>query len=139
MAALTVHVVPVFEGALVAFDVDAPEARGRWLPWTPLAHGGNPWETASAVMDEWCDGAVADLRLVDVIARREEEGGEWGLAIVFRAELTAFPRGERGRPHSCAPPEHTRVRGFAAVDLARWLAMRPDGGATPPGAPPLVF
>ncbi len=137
MATLTVHVVPVFKGVLIAFDVDAPEASGRWLPWTPLEHGGNPWETASAIVGEWCGGAVVELRLVDVIARGA--GAEWGLALVFRAELTALPGGERGQPHPCAPPEHGSVRGFAAADLARWLAQSPGGVAASSHTPPLVF
>ena len=118
---LTVHVAPVLEGQLVAFVLDAPGPGGRWLPWTTLKHGANPYEIASTVVDEWCDGAMSDLRLVDVISR-EGDGG-WELAVVFRAELTALPRGERGAPRVCDPQDLASVRGFEAVDLGRWLVM----------------
>ena len=84
---LSVHVVPVLEGRIVAFVLDSPGPQGRWLPWTVLTQGANPYEIASTIVDEWCDGAMSDLRLVDVISREGEDG--WELAIVFRAELTA--------------------------------------------------
>lgn len=120
---LTVHVAPVLEGRIVAFVVDAPGG-GRWLPWTALRHGGNPYEIASTVVDEWCDGAMSDLRLVDVISR--ETGDGWELAVVFRAELTALPRGERGAPRVCDPQDLAAIRGFEPVDLERWQG---GGGA----------
>ena len=121
---LSVHVVPVLEGRLVAFVLDPPGPKGRWLPWTVLPQGSNPYEIASTIVDEWCDGAMSDLRLADVISR-EGEGG-WELAIVFRAELTALPGHERGAPRACDPQDLAAVQGFDAVDLERWL------GATAP-------
>ena len=126
---LTVHVAPVLEGQLVSFVLDGGPS-GRWLPWTTLKHGANPYEIASTVVDEWCDGAMSDLRLIDVISR-EGDGG-WELAVVFRAELTALPRGERGAPRVCDPQDLAGVRGFEAVDLERWLGTVPT---TPVAAP----
>ncbi len=124
---LSVHVVPVLEGRIVAFVLDAGGPKGRWLPWTVLKHGANPYEIASTVVDEWCDGAMSDLRLVDVISREGSDG--WELAVVFRAELTALPRGERGSPRVCDPQDHGSIEGFEAVDLERWL-----GAAAPAAA-----
>ena len=138
---LTVHVAPVLAGRLVSFVLDGGPG-GRWLPWTVLKQGSNPYEVASTVVDEWCDGAMSDLRLVDVISR-EGDGG-WELAVVFRAELTALPRGERGAPHVCDPQDLAGVQGFEAVDLERWLevpaAAETVAAATVEGdSPKLVF
>ena len=127
---LTVHVVPVLQGQLVTFLLDSPGPGGRWLPWTVLKQGANPYEIASTIVDEWCDGAMSDLRLVDVISREGDEG--WELAVVFRAELTALPRGERGEPRVCESRDLATVRGFEPVDLDRWLDMVPT---TPVAAP----
>ena len=138
---LTVHVVPVLQGQLVAFLLEAPGPGGRWLPWTVLKQGANPYEIASTIIDEWCDGAMSDLRLVDVISREGDEG--WELAVVFRAELTARPRGERGEPRVCDSPDLESVHGFERVDLERWLGMAAGPAvATPtpdPDGPQLVF
>ena len=138
---LTVHVAPVLQGQLVAFLLEAPGPGGRWLPWTVLKQGANPYEIASAIIDEWCDGAMSDLRLVDVISREGDDG--WELAVVFRAELTAMPRGERGAPRVCDSQDLAGVRGFDAVDLERWLGMAAAlAVATPtpePDGPQLVF
>ncbi len=138
---LTVHVVPVLQGQLVTFLLEAPGPGGRWLPWTVLKQGANPYEIASTIIDEWCDGAMSDLRLVDVISRDGDEG--WELAVVFRAELTALPRGERGEPRACEPPDLATVRGFDAVDLERWLGMSGapavPASAPDPDGPSLVF
>src|SRR5262245_51798796 len=82
----TVHVVPVFEGRLLAFDVLSEAARGRWLPWDVLPFQGNPYELAAELVDEWCDGAIHDLALADVLSLVVPAEG-WELAIVFRAEL----------------------------------------------------
>ena len=119
---LSVHVVPVHEGRLVAFDVTTPEAEGRWLPWAILDHGGNPYETASALIDDWCRGStMTDLRLVDVISR-PTPGSAWELAIVFRAELTGTPGGdERRHPHACDIGDYEGLCGFGAVEIERWL------------------
>ncbi len=132
---LTVHVAPVLAGRLVAFALDAPGPAGLWLPWTVLQQGANPYEIAAAIVDDWCDGALSDLRLADVISR-EGDGG-WELAVVFRAELTALPRGERGAPRVCEGEELAGVRGFAAVDLVRWVGA--GGGGAGAGAGRLVF
>ncbi len=132
---LSVHVVPVLEGRIVAFVLDSPGPQGRWLPWTVLTQGANPYEIASTIVDEWCDGAMSDLRLVDVISREGEDG--WELAIVFRAELTALPGHERGAPRVCDAQDLAAVQGFDAVDLVRWL-----GDAAPAAegdSPKLVF
>ncbi len=129
---LTVHVAPVLQGQLVAFLLEAPGPGGRWLPWTVLKQGANPYEIASTIIDEWCDGAMSDLRLVDVISREGDDG--WELAVVFRAELTALPRGERGEPRACESRDLATVRGFDAVDLERWL-----GGGAEAGSARLVF
>ncbi len=135
---LSVHVVPVLEGRIVAFVLDPPGPKGRWLPWTMLPQGANPYEIASTIVDEWCEGAMSDLRLADVISR-EGDGG-WELAIVFRAELTALPGRERGAPHVCDAQDMAAVHGFNAVDLERWLG---GGGATTPptegDSPKLLF
>ena len=134
---LSVHVVPVLEGRIVAFVLDPPGPKGRWLPWTVLEQGANPYEIASTIVDEWCDGAMSDLRLADVISRASDDG--WELAIIFRAELTALPSHERGAPHVCDAQDLAAVPGFEAVDLERWLGA----GATPPavegGSSKLVF
>lgn len=135
---LSVHVVPVLEGRIVAFVLDPPGPRGRWLPWTVLPQGANPYEIASTIVDEWCDGAMSDLRLADVISR-EGDGG-WELAIVFRAELTALPGHERGAPRVCDPQDLAAVQDFEAIDLERWLGG--GGAATPPtegDSPKLLF
>ncbi|MXW25952.1 MAG: hypothetical protein F4Z77_06645 [Dehalococcoidia bacterium] len=129
---LTVHVAPVLEGRIVAFVLEAGGPKGSWLPWTVLPQGGNPYEIASTIVDQWCDGAMSDLRLVDVISRESDDG--WELAVVFRAELTALPRGERGAPRICEAPDLAAVQGFEAVDLERWLESRaevgPDGDSS---------
>lgn len=133
---LSVHVVPVLEGRIVAFVLEPPGPKGRWLPWTVLEQGANPYEIASTIIDEWCDGAMSDLRLADVISRAGDNG--WELAIIFRAELTALPGHERGAPHVCDMQDLAAVQGFEAVDLERWLG----GGASPAmegDSPKLVF
>lgn len=139
---VTVYLVPVFEAALVAFDVRAEEARGRWLPWKVLDFGGNPYIAASELLDDWCDGAVEDLSLADVMSL-ETAGGGWELAIVFRAELTARPAPQGGRvPCSFQPGRIDAIGAFDPVDLERWIAARPPGAGAAPGLsrePGLLF
>jgi hypothetical protein len=120
-AHLAVHLVPVFDGRLVAFDV-GPPAPGRWLPWDLLPFGGNPYETAAALGDDWCDGAVIDLRLCDALSLAAP-GESWELALIFRAELDAMPAGDDARrPVALAAgPGLATVTRFAAADLERWL------------------
>jgi hypothetical protein len=118
---ITVYVVPVFEGRLVVFDVSAREARGRWLPWNVLPFQGNPYITASELVDEWCGGMVGDLRLVDVMSF-EMPGGGWELAIVFRAALTAEPQGDDVRtPFIFEKGKFDAIGAFDPVDIERWV------------------
>jgi hypothetical protein len=131
---IAVYLVPVFQGRLVVFDVGAREARGRWLPWDVLEFGGNPYETASALADDWCGGALSDLALVDVMSF-EVEGGGWELAIVFRAELTAAPAGDDARtPFVFAQGSFDAIGNFDPVDLERWVTRQAEAMA--PGEEP---
>lgn len=133
-AHLAVYLVPVFQGCVVAFDVTAPGAQDRWLPWGILTFGGNPYEDASALADDWCQGAVADLRLVDVITG--EAAGSWEVGLIFRADLTAMPAADARRtPVQLAPPFTAPVRQFQPAELDRWVgATTPTEAAHP--APP---
>jgi len=125
-ALITTHVVPVFQGKLVIFDLESSAVSGRWLPWTTMEYGENPYVTASAIVDEWCQGAIKELRLVDVMSN-QIDSGVWELAIVFRAELSASPLPTPERtPTSVAPREAGRVGHFDQVDLERWVGMPPD-------------
>ena len=138
---IAVYLVPVFEGRLAVFDVAAREARGRWLPWDVLEWGANPYETASALADQWCDVALNDLALVDVMSFPVAAGG-WELAIVFRAQLSAAPRGDEARkPYLFPAGTYDAIGNFDPVDLERWVTgvgSKPLGGAKP-GGPPLLF
>lgn len=128
------YLVPVFAGALVVFDVQAPHVRGRWLPWAVIDYGQNPYEAASILADDWCHEPLRDLSLVDVMSLPAEPGG-WELAIVFRAELTALPPASGGRnPTVLAPGHIDAIGGFDPVDLERWVAAAP-GGERPAGPP----
>ncbi|MES4793001.1 MAG: hypothetical protein C4321_08485 [Chloroflexota bacterium] len=139
-AHVAVYVVPVFAGQLLVFDVDAPGVRGRWLPWTVLEYGANPYETAAALGDDWCEGAVSALEVVDVLSFPYELDG-WELALVFRALLTTPPGGDaHRRPVLVAPGRLDAIGPFDPVDLLRWVergaACDPGAGR---GADPLVF
>lgn len=139
-AHVAVYVVPVFAGELLVFDVDAPGVRGRWLPWTVLEYGANPYETAAALGDDWCEGAVSALEVVDVLSFPSELDG-WELALVFRAELTKRPEGDAQRRPVLAAPEGIDAIGpFDPVDLLRWVERGGGGGpGAGRGADPLVF
>lgn len=129
-AHVAVYVVPVFEGRLVVFDVAARAARGRWLPWDVLEFGGNPYETAAALADDWCEGAVSDLALADVMSF-PFDGGGWELALVFRAELTAIPSGDGTRaPFVFEAGEYDAIGSFDPVDLERWVSRGAMPAAT---------
>lgn len=129
-ACIAVYLVPVHERRLVVFDVAAREARGRWLPWDVMEFGANPYETAAALADDWCAGAVSSLTLADVLSF-PLEGGGWELAIVFRAELTATPPADDARsPFTFAEGEFDAIGRFDPVDLERWV----QGGPPPPSA-----
>jgi hypothetical protein len=133
-AHLAVYLVPVFDGRLVAFDVHTAGARDRWLPWGILTFGGNPYEDASALADDWCQGAVADLRLVDVISGSAM--GSWELALVFRAELTAMPAADARRsPVPLPRPLDASIRQFQPADLERWLCDAGPSSAPAEGHP----
>ena len=137
---LTVSLIPVVTGQLLAFDVSAPEAQGRWLPWTVLEYGQSPWECASLLGDEWCDGHINAIRLVDAISNFATNGG-WELALVFRAELTLIPSAKPDRaPVIVSAGDSSLLNSFAEVDISRWVAGDPPhapGGSTP--ASPLFF
>jgi hypothetical protein len=137
-AHVAVHLVPVFDGRLVAFDV-GPPAPGRWLPWDLLPFAGNPYESAAALGDEWCDGAVIDLRLCDALSLAAP-GESWELALIFRAELDAMPAGDDARAPVAlgAGPALASVTRFAAADLERWLAET-SAALSPPAGTRLVF
>ncbi|MGE5595101.1 MAG: hypothetical protein ACM3S1_03585, partial [Hyphomicrobiales bacterium] len=129
---ITLYVVPVFEGRLVAFDVSAREARGRWLPFTVLDFAQNPYEAASMICDAWCQGQVSDLSLADVMSFVVERGA-WELAIVFRAELMAAPKAQPNRePFIFAPGQFDAIGAFDPVDLERWVT----GSVQRPGLAP---
>jgi hypothetical protein len=135
-AHVAVHLVPVLEGRLVAFDVQGPAA-GRWLPWDLLPFEGNPYETAAELGDDWCDGALLDLRVVDVLSLGVP-GESWELALVFRAELAAMPAGDDARtPVALATADLGTVKRFGAAELKRWVGS--GGGEAQPHAAKLVF
>ena len=130
-AHIAVYLVPVFEGRLVVFDVEAKAARGRWLPWNVLEFGGNPYEAAATLADEWCGGELSDLTLVDAMSF-PFEGDGWELAIVYRAELSARPAGDSLRkPFLFEPGRFDAIGNFDPVDLQRWVEQAPS-------APPIA-
>lgn len=134
---LSIYLVPVFEGRLVAFDVEAQAARGRWLPWDVLDLQENPYEAASELADFWCGVALTSLALVDAMSF-PQSGGAWELAVVFRAELSAPPRGDaERRPFVYEAGKFDAIGSFDPVDLERWVGRAGDfaGPAlTPSGA-----
>ena len=131
-AHVSVYLVPVFEGGLVVFDVQAREARGRWLPWDVLDFGQNPYEAASALADTWCNVSLHDLSLADVMSFPVEPNG-WELAIVFRAELAEMPAGDAARIAVRNEPGHFDAIGpFDPVDIERWVTTVPSASAVEP-------
>jgi hypothetical protein len=127
---VSVHVVPVFEGRLVVFDIESHAARGRWLPWAVIDFGQNPYEAAATLADDWCGVTLADLSLVDVMSFAVDGGG-WELAIVFRAELESLPAtsGER-TPVPFEAGKYDAIGNFDPVDLQRWVESRPPAPAS---------
>lgn len=124
-AHVAIYLVPVFEGRLVVFDVAASAARGRWLPWDILEFGGNPYEAAATLADDWCDGAVTDLALADAMSF-PVSGGGWELALIFRAELDARPAGDDARTTVVFEPgQFDAIGNFDPVDLERWVGRAP--------------
>ncbi len=137
---ITVYLVPVFEGRLTVFDVEAREARGRWLPWDVLDWGANPYECASALADQWCDVPLESLALVDVMSF-PFDGEGWELAIVFRAELSEAAKGDADRrPYTYERGKLDAIGPFDPVDLERWVQQeRVAGGTKPSEGPGLLF
>ncbi|MEP7216105.1 MAG: hypothetical protein ABI782_07615 [Anaerolineaceae bacterium] len=124
---LTVYLVPVFEGRLVVFDVQAQEARGRWLPWDVLDSHENPYEAASELADAWCGVPLTSLALADVMSFTQPSGS-WELAVVFRAELFAAPIGDSERvPFVYTAGQYDAIGNFDPVDLERWVTRTGDG------------
>lgn len=118
---LSIYLVPVFQGRMVAFDVEAAEARGRWLPWDVLELRENPYEAASELADRWCGVGMISLTLVDVMSFAQPDGG-WELAIVFRAELAEAPLGDSARrPFLYEAGKYDAIGSFDPVDLERWV------------------
>ncbi len=134
---LTVYLVPVFQGCLVAFDVAAHEARGRWLPWDLLELHENPYEAASELADAWCGVSLSSLALADVMSFSPPDGA-WELAVIFRAELAAAPLGDPDRlPFVYAANHYDAIGSFDPVDLERWVRRAGDSfvpAASPPRA-----
>jgi hypothetical protein len=138
-AHVAVYLVPVFEHGLVVFDVTARQARGRWLPWDVMEFGANPYETAAALADDWCDGNLSDLMLVDVLSF-PFEGEGWELAIVFRAQLTSMPAPDDARTsHRYPPGEFDAIGQFDPIDLRRWVERAPLSGRPSESSQGLVF
>jgi len=138
-AHIAIYLAPVLERQLVVFDVTARAARGRWLPWAILPFGGNPYEAAATLADLWCDGAVADLALADVMSFPFEAGG-WELAIVFRAELTTAPAGDADRTPVVLPRgEFDAIGNFDPVDLERWVGAHEPAPRVEREGPGLIF
>ncbi len=133
---VTVHLVPVLDGRLVAFDVTAAEARGRWLPWSVIDYAQNPYEAASILADDWCGVPLEDLALADVMSL-PAPGDGWELALVFRAVLAAAPEGDtERRPHVYETGDFDAFGAFDPVDLQRWVEGSPPArhdGAAPAG------
>ncbi|MEO6397955.1 MAG: hypothetical protein ABIP13_05770 [Tepidiformaceae bacterium] len=130
---LTIYLVPVFEGRLAVFDVEAPEVHGRWLPWDLLALHENPYEAASELADIWCGVSLSGLALVDIMSFTQP-GGAWELAIVFRATLSAPPQGDaERRPFLYPVGQFDAIGSFDPIDLERWVTRAFDI-PTPPSA-----
>ncbi len=130
---VAVYLVPVYEDRLLTFDVTAPEAHGRWLPWAVIGYGQNPYEAAAMLADDWLDVPLEDLSLVDVLSF-DAPGGGWELAIIFRACLWTKPAGDETRtPHLYAAGEFDAIASFDPVDLERWVT---GGPASPARATP---
>jgi len=135
---VAVYLVPVCEGRLVVFDVAEKAARGRWLPWDVLSWGGNPYEAAAELADDWCQGAVSALALADVLSF-PFEGNGWELAIVFRAELTRLPDADDARsPFAYDLGEYDAIGRFDPIDLERWVTAGRNDAKGSEG-PALVF
>lgn len=138
-AHVAVYLVPVLAGQLVVFDVQAPKVRGRWLPWTVMEYGANPYETAAALADDWCEGLVTRLELVDALSFPFDADG-WELALVYRAELSGLPPGDAHRAPRVVVPRAADAMGpFDPVDLERWVLGDEPGRPPAAGADPLVF
>lgn len=120
-AQLTVYLVPIYEGQLISFDVTAPVARGRWLPWDVLEFGENPYEAASELADMWCGVPATSLELADMMSFNPP-GSLWELAIIFRCVLSEPARGDAQRhPYMFPRGQYDAIGLFDPVDLERWV------------------
>ena len=132
---VTVYLVPVYQGRLVVFDVTAPGAKGRWIPWQVLEFGQVPYESAAQLTDAWLNGAVSSLSLVDIMML-PAAGAGCELAIVFRCDATALPPRTAERDAFAYPDGHLdAIGGFDPVDLERWLLQTPAGADARPPEP----
>lgn len=120
-AHVAVYLLPVYNGQLAVFDVEARQARGRWLPWDILPWRGNPYELASELADLWCQAPLTDLTLADVMSFPSPED-EWEIAIVFRAELAEPAHGDDVRtPYFFPHGQFDAIGPFDPIDLERWV------------------
>tara|TARA_B110000263_G_C15225814_1_gene472183 strand:+ start:583 stop:1041 length:459 start_codon:yes stop_codon:yes gene_type:complete len=118
---LTIHIIPVYKGKLVAFDVTAPEAKGRWFPWTVLNYGIEPYEAAANLVDDWCEGSTQQLSLCDILTFMSYEGA-WQISLVFRNELITLPHGDFERKPLLFDKElPTKIDKFQSADIERWI------------------
>ncbi len=130
---VSVYVVPVYRGQLVAFDIRAKAVSGRWLPWAVIDYRQNPYEAAALLADDWLDVGLEDLRIVDVLSAEGPLEG-WELAIVYRAELADLPNGDSERsPYRYPAGHYDAIAIFDPADFERWVG---DTGARSAGGPP---
>lgn len=119
---VSVYLVPVYQGRLLAFDIHAKAVSGRWLPWAVIDYRQNPYEAAALLADDWLDVGLEDLRVVDVLSAEGPLGG-WELAIVYRAELTGLPVGDADRrPYLYPVDGYDAIAIFEPADFERWVA-----------------
>ncbi|MGD9934561.1 MAG: hypothetical protein AB7T37_12710 [Dehalococcoidia bacterium] len=118
---VSVYIVPVYQGRLVAFDIHAKAVSGRWLPWAVIDYRQNPYEAAALLADDWLDVGLDDLRVVDVLSAEGPLRG-WELAIVYRAELSELPKGDSDRAPYLYPADgYDAIAIFEPTDFERWV------------------
>ncbi len=141
---VSVHLVPVWQGRLVTFDIQAGRVRGRWLPWAVIDFRQNPYEAASLLADDWLDVPLTDLRIVDVLSLPGPLNG-WELAIVYRAEVHDRPPGDAQRtPFIHDAGEFDAIGAFDPLDLERWVGIstseqRAEQSPPPHSGRPQIF
>ncbi len=118
---VSVYLVPVYQGRLLAFDIHAKAVSGRWLPWAVIDYRQNPYEAAALLADDWLDVALDDLRVVDVLSAEGPLQG-WELAIVYRAALAELPKGDSDRaPYLYPADRYDAIAIFEPTDFERWV------------------